>query len=159
MNRVIGGETSIPFSSFRSASLSFVFQLNLYLSINHKHSLRAAFLCHISLFFWECCRSFTVEEQCSDTECTEEWQQQIMSRNLTNEKCFLLRNHCFRSDHVFVPLQSTKLAFDIFHITDNSLPLSSAFLEDGFSHRKVKHLSGFTMSKIFQCYMQIFFIK
>lgn len=59
--------------------------------------------------------------------------------------------------HVFV-LQSSKLVFGIFHITDNSMPLSS-LLEDGFSYRKVKHLSEFTMSKIFQSYMQIFFIK
>lgn len=145
------------FSSFRSVILSFVFQLNLYLDINHTHSLTAALLCHISPLFWECCRSFTIEEQC--TEYTEEWQQQIMSRNLTNEKYFLVGNHRFRSDHVFVQLQSSKLAFDIFHITENSLPLSSLFLEDGFSYKKVKHSKGFTRSKNYQCCLQIFCIK
>lgn len=80
-------------------------------------------------------------------------------RELTNEKCFLVGNHCFRSDHVSVPLPSSKQAFDIFHITENSLSLSSSFLKDGFSYKKVKHSNGFTTSKIFQCYMQIFFIN
>lgn len=155
MNGVLGRETSIRFSSFRSIILFFVFQLNLYLNINHRHSLTATFLCHI-LFFWECCRSFTVEEQYSDKEFTKEWQQQTMSGNWKMRNVFQLEITVL--DRI-MSLYHCQVDFDIFYIIDNSLSLSSSFLKDGFLYKKTRHSNGFTTSKSFQWYTQTFFIK